>query len=82
MTGEDFRSLFTNSRENSEITIETTRLINEDISNQMARKLNETKTSLKYQTQDAITAAITSTLLPSIQKTLNMQGKTNSTVVD
>ena len=32
-TGEDFRSLLTNSRENSEITIETTRLIIEEISN-------------------------------------------------
>ena len=39
--GEVFRSLLnTNSRENSEITIETTRMINEDISNQMSRKLN------------------------------------------
>ena len=79
MTGEDFRSLLTNSRENSEITIETTRLIIEEISKQMARKLNEIKTSLNSQTQDAITAAITSTVLPSIQKTLNMQGRANST---
>ena len=39
--GDNFRSLLnTNSRENSEITIETTRLINEEISNQMSRKLN------------------------------------------
>ena len=42
--GEDFSSLFnTNSRENSEITIEATRMINEEISNQMSRKLNEIK---------------------------------------
>ena len=42
--GEDIRSLLnTNSRENSEITIETTRLINEEISNQLSRKLNEIK---------------------------------------
>ena len=35
--GEDSRSLLnTNSRENSEITIETTRMINEEISNQMS----------------------------------------------
>ena len=41
---EDFISLLnTNSRENSEITIETTRLINKEISNQMSRKLNEVK---------------------------------------
>ena len=31
VTGEDFRSLLTNSRENSEITIETNRLMNEEI---------------------------------------------------
>ena len=48
----------------------------------MARKLNEIKTSLNSQIQDAITAAITSTVLLSIQKTLNMQVKANSTVVD
>ena len=46
--GEDFRSLLkTNSSENSEATIETTRMINEEISNQMSRKLNEIKTSIK-----------------------------------
>ena len=60
--GEDFRSLpNTNSRENSEIMIETTRLINEEISNQMSRKLIEIKTSLYSQIQEAITDAITST---------------------
>ena len=81
--GEDFRSLLnTNSRENSEITIKTTRLINEEISNQISRKLNEIKTSLNSQIQDAITAAITSTVLPSIQNTLEMQGRTDFTVVD
>ena len=55
MTGEDFRSLLTNSRENSEITIEKTRLINEEISSQITRKLNEIRTSLNSQIQDAIT---------------------------
>ena len=46
--GEDFRSLLnTNSRENSETTIETTRMINEEISSQMSRKLNEIKSSTK-----------------------------------
>ena len=81
--GEDFRSLLnTNSRENSEITIETTRLINEEISNQVTRKLNEIKTSLNSQIQDAITVAITRTVLPSIQNTLETQGRLNFTVVD
>ena len=81
-TGEDFRSLLTNSRENNEITIETNRLINEEISNQMSRSLNEIKTSLNSQIQNAITTAITDTVLPSIQNVLEMQGRPNFTVVD
>ena len=37
LVGEGFRSLLnTNSRENSEVTIETTRMISEEISNQMS----------------------------------------------
>ena len=81
--GEDFRSLpNTNSRENSEFTIATTRLINEEISNQMSRKLIEIKTSLNSQIQEAITDAITSTVLPSIQNALEMQGRPNFTITD
>ena len=82
VTVENFRSLLTNSRENSEITVETTRLINEEVSNQMTTKLNEIKTSVNSQIRDAITAAITSTVLPPIQNTLDMQGRANFTVVD
>ena len=81
--GEDIRSLHnTNSRENSEVTIETTRMINEEISNQMSRKLNEIKTSLSFQIQDAISNAITVKYLPSIQNTLEMQGRANYNSVD
>ena len=81
--GEDFRSLLnTNSTENSEITIETTRMINEEISNQMSRKLNEIKNSLNIQIQDAISSAITDKILPSIQNTLGMQDIVNNTTVD
>ena len=81
--GEDFRSLFNaNSRENSEITIETTRLINEEISNQMSRKLNEIKDSLSNQIQDAISSAITEQILPSIQNTLQIQGKSKRNTMD
>ena len=80
---EDFRSLLnTNSRENSEITIETTRIIGEEISNQISRKLNEIKTSLNFQIQDAISNAITEKILPSIQNTLERQGSGNYTLVD
>ena len=81
--GEDFRSLLnTNSRENSEISIETTRMINEEISNQISRKLNEIKNSVNNQIQDAISSAITEKILPSIQITLEMQDRVNHTMVD
>ena len=43
--GEDFRSLLnTNSRENSQVTIETTRIISDEVSNQISRRLNEINT--------------------------------------
>ena len=80
---EDFRSLLnTNSRENSQVTIETTRMINDEISNQMSRKINEIKTSLNSQIKDAINNAITEKILPFIQNTLEMQGRANYTTVD
>ena len=80
--GEDFRSLLnTNSKENNEITIETTRMINEEISNQMSRKLNKIKNSLNIQIQDAISSAITEKILPSFQNTLESQDRVNHTVV-
>ena len=82
VTGEDFRSLLTNSRENSEVTIETTRLINEEIANQISKKLNEVETSLISQIQNAITAEITDTVLPSIQNTLEVHGRANFSMVD
>ena len=81
--GEDFGSLLnTNSRKNSEITIETTRSISEEISKQMSRKRNEIKTSLGFQIQDAISNAITEKILPSIQITLEAQRRGNHTFVD
>ena len=48
----------------------------------MSRRLNEIKTSLNSLIQNAITAAITDTVLPSIQNALEMQGRSNFTVVD
>ena len=48
----------------------------------MSRRLNEIKTSLYSQIQNAITAAITDTVLPSIQNVLEMHGRPNVTVVD
>ena len=74
LVGEDFMSLLnTNSRENRVITIESTTMINEEISDQMSRKFNEIKSSLKSQIQDAITTAIAEKVLPSIQNTLDIQ---------
>ena len=83
LVGEDFRSLLnTNSRENSEMTIETTRLINEEISNQISRRLDEIKGSLDSQTRSAISAAVADNVFPSIQHTLEMQGRANFLMVD
>ena len=59
VAGDDDRSVRTNSRENSEITIETTRMINEIVSSQVSRRLNEIKDSLNSQIQDEVTTAIT-----------------------
>ena len=81
--GEDFRSLLnTNSRENSQVAIETTRIISDEVSNQISRRLNEINTSLNFQIQDAISNAIIEKILPSIQNTLEIQGRPNSTMVD
>ena len=81
--GEDFRSLLnTNSRENSEITVETTRMISEEISNQMSRKLNEIRNSLNSQIHEAINSVMTETVLPSIQNTLGTHGNMNYITMD
>ena len=64
------------------MTIETTIMISEEISNQMSSKLNVIKSSLKPLIQDAITTAIAGKVLPSIQNTLDTQGRANFTVVD
>ena len=57
-------------------------MINEEISNQMSRRLNEIKISLNSQIQNAIIVAIADTVLPSIQNALETQGRSNFTVVD
>ena len=71
---EDFRSLInTNSRENSEITIETARLINNEITSQVTRKLDEIRSDLNSQILEVINSAITEKVLPSIQNVLGVQ---------
>ena len=82
VVGENFRSLLTNSCQNSEITIETTRMISDEVSSQVSRRLNEIEDSLYFQIQDAVTTAIAEKVLPSLQKTFDTQERTNFTVVD
>ena len=48
----------------------------------MSRRLNEIKANLNSQIQDAITTAIANIVLPSIQNTLEMNGRANFTMVD
>ena len=75
IAGENFRTFINKySQENREITIETTWMISEEISNQESLKLIEIKSSLNSQTQDAISTAIAEKALPSIQNTISMQG--------
>ena len=62
------------------MTVETTRMISEEISNQMSRKLNEIRSSLNSQLQDAITTAIAERVLPFVQDTLIVHGKSYFTV--
>ena len=57
-------------------------MINVEIFNQMSRKLNENKDNLDFQIQSAISSAITEKILPSIQNTLEMQGRAKFTMVD
>ena len=64
------------------MTVETNRMISEEITNQMSRKLNEIRESLKFQIQDVMTSATTDKVLPSIHNTLSRQGRVNYTVVD
>ena len=52
-------------------------MISDKTANQVARNLNETRTSLKSQVQVAIGTAITEKVLPSVQNTLSRQARTN-----
>ena len=83
LVGEDFRSLLnTDSRENSGMTIETTRMIRDEITNQVTKKLNEIESSLYSQIYEATRMAIAEKTLPCIQNTLDTQGRANFTVVN
>ena len=80
---EDFRSLInTNSRENSEITIETARLLNSEITSQVTRKLDEIRSDLNSQILEVINSAITEKVLPSIQNILGVQNPESDAIRD
>ena len=80
---EDFRSLInTNSRENSEITIETARLINNENTSQMTRKLDEIRSDLNTQILEVINSAISEKVLSSIQNVLGVQNPESDTIRD
>ena len=61
---EDFGSLInTNSRENSEVTIETARLINNEITSKVTKKLDEIRSDLNTQILEVINSAIAEKVL-------------------
>ena len=67
---EDFRSLLnSNSRENSEHTLETVRQVNIEVT----RRIEELKRDLNSQVIESINSAINEKILPSIQNTLGSQ---------
>ena len=83
LAGEDCRSLLnTKSRENSETTIETIRIIGDEIASQVTRKFNDIRSSLHLQIQEAINTAITEKVLPSIENSLVAHGRANFTMED
>ena len=78
LTGEDFRSLLnSNKREDSEITIDTTKVLGDEIASQVTRKLLDIRSTLKLQVQEAINTAITERILPSIENSLVARGRAN-----
>ena len=71
---ECFRSLnISNCRENSEITIETARMINNEITTQVTRKLDEVREDLNTQILEVINSAIAEKRLSSTKNVLGVQ---------
>ena len=76
---EDFRSLLnSNSRENSESTIETMRLVNSEIT----KKIDELRRELNSQLVDVINSAITEKVLPDIRNIVSSQNSVFREEVD
>ena len=67
----NYRSfLNTNLSENSEITVETSRMINSEISSQMSSKIEEMKSDLNSHILEVINSAIEERILPSIENVI------------
>ena len=80
---EDFRTLLTSEdRNRCEMTMETNRLISEEKSYQMNRKIDELKRNLDTQITESINSAIHDSILPSIQNSLSGQNSGLGTNVD
>ena len=80
---EDFRTLLTSEdRNRCETTMETNRLISEEISYQLNRKIDELKRNLDTQITESINFAIHDSILPSIQNSLSGQNSGLGTNVD
>ena len=80
---EDFRTLLTSEdRNRCETTMETNRLISEEISYQMNRKTDELKRNLDTQITESINSAIHDSILPSIQNSFSGQNSGLGTNVD
>ena len=79
----NYRSLLnTNLSENSEITVETSRMINSEISSQMSRKIEEMKSDLNSHILEVINSAIEERILPSIENVIAGSRKVKNTKWD
>ena len=79
----NYRSLLnTNLSENSEITVETSRMINSEISLQMSRKIEEMKSDLNSHILEVINSAIEERILPSIENVITSNREAKNTKWD
>ena len=69
-------------RENSEITAETSRMINTEISSQMSRKIEEMKSDLNSHILEVINSAIEEKILPSIENVITNNREAKKTKWD
>ena len=76
----NYRSLLnTNLSENSEITVETSRMMNSEISSQMSRKIEEMKSDLNSHILEVINSAIEEKVLPSIENVITSNREAKNT---